>query len=318
MNRHNVEIIETNGVRLHTVVEGDGPLVVLLHGFPQCWYLWRNQIDPLVAAGYRVAVPDQRGYGQSSCPPEISDYNIRELCADVAGLARGLGHEEFTVVGHDWGCMVAWNTALLHPNQCKAVMGLSVPVWRFGPATVNPPGMDDQFWYIRYFQKPGVAEAELEADLERSLRTFYVGASAEVPASTFMEQLKYPKSSGILDVFPEPPASLPAWLSREDLDYYLEEYRSSGFRGPINWYRNIPTNNALTPELEDARFVQPAAFAAGAEDPVLLFDPGWREKFEAGFDDLRFLEIIDGAGHWVQQEKAEETTTAILRFLDPL
>ena len=252
-----------------------------------------------------------------SAPPEISDYNVRELCADIDGLAKALGHDEFTVIGHDWGCLVAWNTALLHPDTCKAVMGLSVPFWRFGPESVNPPGMDDQFWYIRYFQKPGVAEAEFEADLERTLRTFYVGASGDADGN-FMDQLKFPKTTPMLEILPPPPEELPSWLSRADLDYYLEEYRASGFRGPINWYRNIPTNNALTPELDGARFTQPAAFAAGTADPVLLFDPNWRERFEAAFDDLRFLEMIEGAGHWVQQEKAEETTASMLRFLQGL
>ena len=144
MNR-NFEMIETNGVTLRTVVEGEGPLVVLLHGWPQCWYLWRHQIDPIVAAGFRVAVPDQRGYGGSSCPEDVSSYNIRNLAADVAGIAAALGHEEFTVIGHDWGCLVAWNTALLHEDTCTAVMGLSVPLWRVGPEIVNPEGADDRF-----------------------------------------------------------------------------------------------------------------------------------------------------------------------------
>jgi pimeloyl-ACP methyl ester carboxylesterase len=143
------ESIETNGVTLRTVVEGDGPLVILLHGFPQCWYLWRHQIDPIVAAGYRVAVPDQRGYGASTCPPEISDYNIRELAADVAGIAKALGYSDFILIGHDWGCLVAWNTALLHEDTCKAVMGLSVPFWRWGPEGLDLPGMDNQFCWKR-------------------------------------------------------------------------------------------------------------------------------------------------------------------------
>lgn len=137
-------MIETNGVTLRTVVEGEGPLVVLLHGWPQYWYLWRHQIDSIVAAGFRVAVPDQRGYG-GKLPEDISSYNIRNLAADVAGIAAALGHEEFTVIGHDWGCLVAWNTALLHEDTCTAVMGLSVPLWRVGPEIVNPEGADDRF-----------------------------------------------------------------------------------------------------------------------------------------------------------------------------
>jgi pimeloyl-ACP methyl ester carboxylesterase len=311
-------MLETNGVTLRTVVEGSGPLVILLHGFPQCWYLWRHQIDPILAAGYCVAVPDQRGYGGSSCPPEINDYNIRELCADVAGIAKALGYEEFIVVGHDWGCIVAWNTALLHADTCRAVMGLSVPAWRFGPAALNPPGLDEQFWYMRHFQEPGVAEAALDQDLRRSLYAVHYSVSADAPVGSFMQQLAHPKSTQMIDVLPTPPTQLPAWLSDEDLDYYVAQYKQSGFRGPINWYRNIPTNNAITPELEGKKITQTAAFVAGASDPVLDFDPGWKDKLVNGCEDLRFVEIINGAGHWLQVEAPNETNTQILRFLNGL
>ncbi len=312
------ESIETNGVTLRTVVEGEGPLVILLHGFPQCWYLWRHQIDPIVAAGYRVAVPDQRGYGGSSRPPEIADYNIRDLSADVAGIARALGYSEFFLVGHDWGCLVAWNTALLHADTCKAVMGLSVPFWRWGPEGLDLPGMDDRFWYARYFQEPGVAEAELEADVALSLRSIYHWVSADAPAGTFMKQTEHPRASRLLEVLPVPPEQLPDWLTEEDLAYYVEQYETSGFRGPINWYRNIPTNNGLTPELASARFTQPAAFAAGQYDVGLDFDPSWKEKLSSAFDDLRFIEIVKGAGHWLQVEQPADTTALILRFLKGL
>lgn len=306
--------IDTNGVTLRTVVEGDGPLVILLHGWPQSWYLWRHQIRPLAEAGYRVAVPDQRGYGGSSKPAAVRDYNIRALCADVAGLARALGYAEFNLVGHDWGCVVAWNTALLHADTCRAVMGLSVPFWRPDDSIVNPPGFDDRFWYIRYFQPPGVAEAELERDLPTSLLKLYTGLAADSPSGSWMRQLEFPASAGLLETLGMP-ERLPSWLTQEDFDYYLSQYRLSGFRGPINWYRNLPTLRADTPELDGARFTQPAAFAAGSADDVLLYDPNWREPFSAAFDDLRFIEIIDGAGHWLQAEKPAETTAQILRFL---
>lgn len=314
MKQRNFQMIETNGVRLRTVVEGKGPLVILLHGFPQCWYLWRHQIDPLVQAGFQVAVPDQRGFAGSDCPPAIADYNIRNLAADVAGIALALGHETFFLIGHDWGCVVAWNTALLHEDVCKAVLGMSVPTWRMDPGVINPPGMDDRFWYIRYFQEPGVAEAELESDLARSLLSIYYTLSADAPPRSFIRQLEHPGTSRMLDTMVTPKL-LPAWLTKEDLVYYVEQYRRSGFRGPINWYRNIPTNDALTPELRSKRFTQPAAFVAGAADDVLLFDPDWRERLPRAFDDLRFIEVVEGAGHWVQMEKPEQTTALMLRFL---
>lgn len=308
------QFIETNGVTLRTVVKGDGPLVILLHGWPQCWYLWRHQIEPLVAAGYRVAVPDQRGFGGSSAPPAIDDYNIRTMAADVVGLARALGYAEFNLIGHDWGCLIAWNTALLHPDTCKTVMGLSVPFWRAGRATIDPPGMDDRFWYIRHFQTPGVIEAELEQDIRTSLLKIYCGLSADAPPMTWMKQLEHPRTSKLLDVLPLP-AALPAWLTAEDLDYYVAQYTRSGFRGPCNLYRNLPTMNQITPELEGRKFTQPAAFVAGREDNVLHYDPTWQSWFPQAFDDLRFIELIDGAGHWLQVEKPAATTAQMLRFL---
>jgi len=312
-NRH-FEMIDTNGVTLRVVVEGEGPLVILLHGWPQCWYLWRHQIDPLVAAGYRVAVPDQRGYGGSSCPPSISDYDIRTLAADVDGVRAALGYETFNLIGHDWGCVVAWNTALLYENTCSAVMGLSVPFWRITEEALNPPGLDDRFWYIRYFQRPEVVEKELDADIERSLRVNFYGLGGDSPPGAWMTQLEKSASCGLLEALPEP-GPLPPWMSTMDLAYYVEQFSRHGFRGPTNWYRNIPTNNAITPELEGKPISQPAAFAAGTDDDVLLYDPLWRDSFNAGFTDLRFLEMLDGAAHWLQVEKPAETTALMLRFL---
>lgn len=313
----NFKMLETNGVTLRTVVEGKGPLVILLHGFPQCWYLWRHQIEPIVNAGFCVAVPDQRGYGGSSCPPDVRDYNICELAADVVGLSSALGYEEFYLIGHDWGCIAAWNTALLHEGKCKAILGLSVPFWRIDPKIINPTGMEDRYWYIREFQTNETPEMELESDLRAHLAGLYFSLSADAPRAAFMKQLEHKRGTPLSKIFPAP-SEMPNWLTPQDLDYYVEQFQESGFRGPINWYRNIPTNNDLTPELEGKRFTQPAAFIAGAEDVALLFDPNWRPPFEASFEDLRFLEIVPDAGHWVQMEKPKETTDLILRFLSEL
>tara|TARA_Y100000590_G_scaffold22938_1_gene26382 strand:+ start:5113 stop:6063 length:951 start_codon:yes stop_codon:yes gene_type:complete len=310
----NFEMIETNGVTLRTVVEGSGPLVILLHGFPQCWYLWRHQIEPIAQAGFRVAVPDQRGYGGSTCPPEVRDYNILELTADIVGLASALDSEEFYLIGHDFGCIAAWNIALIYRKECKAVMGLSVPGWRVDPRIINPPGMEDRYWYIREFQTLEKPEELFERDLRETLAGLYFSLSADAPKAAFMKQLEHKKDAELSDIFPAP-QKLPHWLTSEDLDYYVDQYKKSGFRGPINWYRNIPANKDLTPELKGSRFVQPAAFAAGSEDAALQFDSNWQSRFEASFDDLRFLEILPGAGHWLPMEKPRETTNLILRFL---
>lgn len=315
MSLRELRQIQTNGVSLETFVDGSGPLVILLHGWPQCWYLWRHQIDPIVRAGFRVAVPNQRGYGGSTAPHGIEAYGIRNLAKDVVGLAKALGHDEFILIGHDWGCVVAWNTALLHERECRAVMGLSVPFWHLGPAFIDPP--HEGFWYARRFQTPGASEVDLEADIRNSLSGIYYGLSADVPAGTFLRQIEHPAKASFREVFP-PPKELPGWLTLAELDVYVGEFRKNGFHGPNSWYRAIPLNDSLNRETSGMRFHQPAAFAAGAQDVALMFDPNWRNHFQACFDDLRFVDIIDAAGHWVQMEKPVETNEAILRFLHSL
>ncbi|MCP5110448.1 MAG: alpha/beta hydrolase [bacterium] len=306
--------IETNGIRLRCVVEGSGPLVVLLHGFPQCWYLWRNQIGPLVQAGYQVAAPDQRGYGGSDRPEPVEAYNIIELTNDVAGLVEALGHRKATIIGHDWGAPVAYHVALLHPDITSAVAGMSVPYsrGRIGALT-RQENFGDRFWYIVYFQRPGVAEAELAADLRRSLLTIYHTVSAD---GANPERPAKPASAKFLDGL-EAPEQLPAWLTEEDLDYYVSQFANSGFRGPLNWYRNIDRNIELTPQLEDARIERPALFLAGKEDPILRFGGGaWLRGMDGRFTDLRDKRFVEAAGHWVQLEKPAETTRALLGFLE--
>lgn len=314
MHDRHFEMIETNGVRLRTVVEGRGPLVILLHGFPQCWYLWRHQIDPLVHAGFQVAVPDQRGYGGSDRPAAIEAYNVVDLSADVVGIADALGHERFLVVGHDWGAPVAWHTALLHAERIKAVAGLSVPYVRGQAGTLTrQEAFGDNFWYIVYFQTPGVAEAEFEADVRTTLRMTYYVASGDAPANAWLVQK--PATAKFLDGLPEP-ATLPAWLSEADLDYYVAQFERSGFRGPLNWYRNIDRNLALTPELATAKIERPALFIAGKKDPVLSFGGGgWVDLMDHFVPDLRGKVYVDGAGHWVQMERPAAVTDALLGFL---
>lgn len=314
MHDRNFQMIETNGVRLRTVVEGRGPLVVLLHGFPQCWYLWRHQIDPLVHAGFQVAVPDQRGYGGSDRPAAIEAYNVVDLSADVVGIADALGHERFLVVGHDWGAPVAWHTALLHAERVKAVAGLSVPYVRGQAGTLTrQEAFGDAFWYIVYFQTPGVAEAEFEADVRTTLRLTYYVASGDAPANAWLVQK--PATAKFLDGLPDP-ATLPAWLTEADLDYYVAQFERSGFRGPLNWYRNIDRNLQLTPQLETAKIERPALFLAGKKDPVLSFGGGgWVDLMDHFVPDLRGKVYVDGAGHWVQMERPAAVTDALLGFL---
>jgi pimeloyl-ACP methyl ester carboxylesterase len=314
MKQRNFQMIKTNGITLRTVVEGRGPLVVLLHGFPQCWYLWRHQIDPLTAAGFQVAVPDQRGYGGSDKPASLGAYNIIELSNDVAGLAAALGHERFIVVGHDWGAPVAWHTALLHRERVRAVVGMSVPYARWQAGTLTrQENFGDNFWYIVYFQKPGVAETEFETDLRKSLRMIYFAASGDAPEGLWTQPK--PASAKFLDGMIDPP-SLPSWLTDEDLDYYVAQYQQSGFRGPLNWYRNIDRNVELTPQLESAKVEQPAFFIAGKKDLVLSFAGGaWVKQMDQLVPNLRGKVLVEGAGHWVQQERPGPVNEALLGFL---
>lgn len=316
MKERNFQLLDTNGIRLRTVVEGTGPLVILLHGFPQCWYLWRHQIDPLVEAGFQVAVPDQRGYGGSDQPEAVAAYNIVELTNDVVGIADALGHERFVVIGHDWGAPVAWHTALLHAERVRAVVGMSVPYVRGEVGVMTrQENFGDTFWYIVYFQQPGVAEAELEADIRKSLRIIYYVASGDAPEGVWFTQK--PSTAGFLDDLPDP-NSLPPWLTAEDLDYYEAQYKKSGFRGPINWYRNIDRNLDITPQLADAKVEQPSFFIAGKKDLVLSFaGGGLLELMDTFVSDLRGKVLIDGAGHWVQMEKPAEVNAALLGFLHP-
>lgn len=316
----NFQRINTNGIELNVVVEGLGPLVILLHGFPQCSFLWRHQIDPLVQAGYTVAVPDQRGYGTSDAPIEVSEYMVRKLAGDVAGIAKELGFGEFIVIGQDWGAPVAWHTALLHEDVCKAVMGMSVPYARLDDwdSWVNPPHADDGFWYIRYFQQKEIPEQEIETDLRNGLLRLYSTLSGEAPEGSWINQTRYPRDAKLSDIL------LPAnndmkWLSDEELNYYVRFFETGGLRGPINWYRAMPLNGANTQELSTKKISQPAAFVAGAKDDVLKY-AGSNNEFlkamEAWCSDLRFKTLIPGAGHWLQCEQPEATNKEILRFLE--
>ncbi len=313
----NFETITSGGVSLRTVVEGDGPLVVLLHGFPQCWYLWRHQIGPLAAAGYRVAVPDQRGYGGSDAPEPIEAYDILHLTDDVVAIADALGHREFVVVGHDWGAPVAWHTALLHEGRVRAVAGLAVPYARFETpqALTRQEFWGDRFWYTVYFQTPGRAEAELDADLRRSLRLTYFAASGDFSGS--LVDLKKPSSAGFLDGIPEPTGEL-SWLSENDLDYYVSQYARNGFRGPLNWYRNLERNVEITPMLREKTVSQPAYFLAGERDPVLSFPGDWLGAMDRWVPNLVGKDLVPGAGHWVPVEAPETVTEKLLGFLASL
>ena len=310
--------IKTNGISVHIAEAGTGPLVLMIHGWPESWYSWRHQIAALADAGYHAVAPDVRGYGDSDKPHAIEAYRMTEMVADYAGIVEALGEETAVVIGHDWGAPMAYHSALLRPDRFSAVVGMSVP-YTGRPAA--PPletlaqVFKDSFFYINYFQKEGVAEAELESDSRRSLRTILYMASGDAPpVPGFAGKAK---DLGLLDGVPEP-ETLPAWLTEADVDYYGAEFKKAGFRGGINRYRNMDRDWHELPQLAGARITQPSLFIYGEKDGVVAMNPASIETMRSMCDDLRGVVVVPGSGHWNQQEGPAETNAAVLEFLKGL
>ena len=258
--------VNTNGIRLRVAESGTGPLIVLVHGWPESWYSWRHQIPALAAAGYRVAAIDVRGYGGSDKPHAIEAYAIKEMCADVAGLIESLGEKQAILIGHDWGAPIVWNTALFFPEKVRAVAGLSVPYTGRGPMPriqLFKNLYKDRFFYQIYFQEPGIAEAEFEADLRTSRRKSITGFRRRQGGGPRPAK---PADAKYLDSLPDPDP-FPAWLTAADLDYYVGEFEQSGFRGPLNRYRTSEIDFTQQAEIASRRIEQPAAFIAGSSTP---------------------------------------------------
>ncbi|AKV04290.1 Epoxide hydrolase [Labilithrix luteola] len=315
MNRITHRTVETNGIHLHIAEAGQGPLVLLLHGWPESSYSWRHQIPALAAAGYHVVAPDVRGYGQSDRPEAIEAYRMKALLADFVGLLDALGEETAVVIGHDWGATIAWICAALHPERFRAVAGLSVPY--LGRAPMLPTQLfksifGEKWFYVLYFQEPGVAEAELEADIPRTMRTILAGAALDPTAPA--NQAKR-AGDGLLTGI-DVPSSLPTWLTEEDLAHYSKELAASGFRGGLNRYRNMDRDWEELPELATARVEQPALFLVGECDPGRSFAP--TDAMTALVPNLKEVRVIPGAGHWIQQERPAEVNAAIIEFLRAL
>ncbi len=311
--------IDTNGIKLRIGEAGSGPLVVLVHGFPESWYSWRHQLPALADAGFHAVAPDVRGYGGSDKPEPIDAYSMKNIAADIAGLVVALGEETAAVAGHDWGAPIAYASAMLYPERFRAVVGMSVPYT--GRAPMKPTELfkmafPNTFFYITYFQKPGVAEAELEADVARSMRLFLYMASGDAPQNDASFMTK-PADSTFLSGMPEP-EKLPAWLTQADLDYFTGEFTKSGFRGPLNRYRNMDRDWEEIPEFAGAKLQQPALFVCGDRDGVIKMQPAGIETMRQNCVDLRDAVLIPNVGHWTQQEAPAETNVALIKFLKGL
>jgi pimeloyl-ACP methyl ester carboxylesterase len=309
--------IQGAGIPLSVSVAGDGPLVILMHGWPEQSFSWRHQVPALAQAGWRVATPDMRGYGQSGKPENPDAYTLNTVAQDMGAIADALGAERWVAVGHDWGAIAAWRCALYHPERVAGVCGMSVPHAAPAPYTLLQlldQLYPDRFFYIRYFQEIGVGEAELTAaDTKQALKQIYYTASgdgvrAHKPKIT-------PRDATLLESWDKFPDGDLSFLPDAELTAYANAFRAGGWRGPLNWYRNFDRNAEDARAFGDNIIRQPSAFFAGTHDPVLQFFPGQLEHMRAHLADLRMEVRPAGAGHWIQQEAPAETSAALLEFL---
>jgi pimeloyl-ACP methyl ester carboxylesterase len=313
--------IQTNRIKMHIAEQGEGPLVILCHGFPESWYSWRHQLLALSEAGYHVVAPDQRGYGQTDRPEPMEAYNILELTADIVGLVDALNQEQAIIVGHDWGAVVAWYCSLLRPDIFTTTVLLSVPYIPRAWADIRPTDAMKQMvgekqFYQLYFQEPGLAEAELDEDVRKAITMFLYSASGNPPPEKRWRYL-FSKSEKLLDTGALP-ETLPAWLTEQDIDFFTSEFERTGFRGGLNWYRNFDRNWELTTFLSGAKLRQPALFVAGELDPVIAMSRNAFDAMEQTVPNLKQKVLLSGAGHWIQQERPTEVNQLLTEFLTGL
>lgn len=308
-----------NAIHMRYAEGGTGPLVLFCHGWPESWYSWRHQLEAVSGAGFRAVAPDMRGYGGTQSPEPIDQYTLFHLVGDMAELVKALGETKAVIVGHDWGAPVAWHAALWRPDLFTAVCAMSVPYAPPGHidilSALEKLGIDN--FYLQYFQKPGVAEAELQQDIRGALRKLYYTAGGEMTEKD--KGFGRLTGGGLLSNTVDP-ESLPDWLSDADLDYYAGEFARAGFRGGLNWYRNLRRNWELSGPWRGQPIRQPSLFIAGSRDGVLRF-PAAKNQLDAyptTLPGLRGSHILEGAGHWVQQERASEVNRLLIEFLKGL
>lgn len=311
--------IQTDGLRQQILEAGSGPLVLLIHGFPELGISWRAQVRALADAGFHAVAPDMRGYGGTDKPADRDAYSILHLVGDMVDLVRALGQTECVVVGHDWGAPVAWHCALTRPDLFRAVFGLSVPFQPRrprGPPTAAMTAISKRLGrgdlYISRFQADD-AHAAFDADPAGALRRMfhaYDGATPDGCQSTGF----IPEGQSFLSTVADD-APLPPWMSDAHHAEYVAAFTAGGFRGPLDWYRNLDRNWALTAHLQDARIRVPAAFVVGDRDPVRHYAGAHEAGLKDWVPDLRMQVVMPGAGHWIQQERADEVNRLLLAFL---
>lgn len=310
--------VQTNGIQMHIAEQGEGPLVVLLHGFPESWYSWRHQLPALAAAGYRAVAPDLRGYGQTDRPIAAEQYSQLHLVGDVIGLLDVLEERQAVLVGHDFGTSVAWNAALMRPDRIRGVVSLSVPYLPRGPVsalTAMRGALGDGF-YMQYLQQPGIAEAELEQNVRSSLLRIFHWGFGNSPQAAAPVMPVVPANGKLFDLMPER-AALPGWLTETDLDHYTAEFSRTGFTGGLNWWRTIDLSWELTAPWQGAPMTPPATYIHGDRDGSTQL-PGMDQLIP----NLKYLvpgltgtTVLPNVGHWTQQEAPGEVNAELLKFL---
>ncbi|HWA68042.1 MAG TPA: alpha/beta hydrolase [Mycobacteriales bacterium] len=324
-------IVDVRGTRIHCVEEGAGPLVLLVHGFPESWYSWRHQLPVIAEAGFRAVAIDVRGYGRSSAPVEVEAYGMVHHVGDTVGVAQALAGtgEQAIVIGHDWGSPIAAHSALLRPDVFRAVALLSVPYnapggprpteafAKMGELAGQMTGQEEEF-YINYFQEPGRAEREFEADVRTSLYKFYVSASADSHRSVDGGTTATVAKGKLLLDRVTLPDEMPGWLTEVDLDFYTEQFEYSGFRGPLNRYRNVDRDWLDLRAWTGAPIRQPSLFIGGDRDGPVIWGQNAIKRFPESMPASRGTHILDNCGHWVQQEKPDEVNRLLLDWLASL
>lgn len=304
------QVVAANGIEIFVTEEGSGPLVLLCHGWPELSHSWRHQLPAIAGADFRAVAPDMRGFGRTTAPQEVEAYSIFDLVGDMVALVAALGETKAVIIGHDWGAPVAWHAALFRPDIFTAVGGLSVPPpfrGRERPLdTLAKSGTTNFYW--QYFQTPGVAEAEFERDVEYTMRALSFGAEASLFVKDGLGFLGDPAID----------RPLPPWVNAQDHAHIVETYTRTGFRGGLNWYRNIDRNWELTAPWHGAKIYQPSIFIAGANDAVVTGIIGGKRVTEMDrvLPNLKRKFLIEGAGHWIQQERPDVVNAALIEFLN--
>ena len=318
--------IDANGISMHIAEQGEGPLVLLCHGFPETSYAWRHQLAALAAAGFHAVAPDMRGYGKTDSPADVEQFSLFHLVGDMVGLLDALGEKTAIIVGNEWGTSVAWQAALMRPDRFRGVVALGVPMMGQPPMAPTKlfPQSDEALLYTLYFQTPGLAEAEFERDVPLTLRKLIYGASGDAGPRLAGDGTPNPfgmvsRRDGLLAPLPDP-AQLPGWLTEADLAVFAGAFAESGFRGGLNYYRNLDRNWELQGALAGRTVDIPALYMVGERD-VGLAIPGMREMIAAMpalVPQLREPVFVAEAGHWLPQERPEQVSQAIIEFAKSL